>query len=120
MTRFIFGATTVQFNCDPIRPARSLRDLRQLREVDSAGASVVYGKGDGVITYTLTFPRVTDAVLSSLRAFVELTVAGVRRSFIWVDHAEVSRTARLTSPRLQHTALGPNQHRVEIGLEVAA
>lgn len=120
MTRFIFEDTTLQFDCDPIRPGGKRTDNRQLRETDSAGAAVVYGKGDAIAVHRLIFPRLSTATLADLYAFIASTVLGVRYPFTWIDHAEVSRTVRLTSGRLRSQPVGPNQHRVEIELEVVA
>lgn len=120
MTRFILNATTLQFDCDPIRPAAKRRDNRQLRETDSDGAPVVYGKGDPCTVYVLTFPRLSTVVLAAIYSFVGFEAKGVRNPFTWIDHAGVSRSARLTTSRLRSTPAGPNQHRVEIELEVTA
>jgi hypothetical protein len=120
MTRFIYDATTLQFDCDPIRPGSKRRDGRQLRETDSAGSSIVYGKGNVAEVHRLTFPRLSTTTLASLTAFVSGTIYGVRYPFTWIDHADVSRTARLTSSRLRSHPIGPNQHRVEIEVEVTA
>jgi hypothetical protein len=117
MTRFVFDGVTVQFNCDPIRPAAKSIDSRQLRETDSAGNVIVYGKGEVLTSHSLTFPRVSASVLADLRAFVATAILGVRYPFTWVDHAEVSRTVKLTAPRLRHTPVGAH-HRLQIDLEV--
>ncbi|TLM66000.1 MAG: hypothetical protein FDZ69_07405 [Deltaproteobacteria bacterium] len=117
MTRFVKGLVTLQFNQDPQRPAASAVSLHQVLEIDSAGAVYVYGKSSlqrG--RYRLTFNRITDEVLADLLAFVETTVAGVRHTFTWYDHADVARTVRLTSPTVEHSNIGPNRHQVEIEL----
>lgn len=117
MTRFVFSATTLQFNQNPVRPASRGRQLFQVRDRDSAGADYVYTKSTlkrG--SWVLTFPGLTDAVLASLLGFVETTIAGVRNTFTWYDHADVARTVRLARPRIDHTNVGPNRHRVEIEL----
>lgn len=110
---------SVQLDCPPIRPASKKRDNRQLRETDSTGAPVVYGKGDPLTLYGVTFPRLSTLTLASLFSWVANTVKGVRRAFTWIDHTGIAHDgARLTSSRVRATPAGPNQHRVELEIEV--
>ena len=117
MTRFVSGATTLQFNQDPVRPYRRGMQLHQVRGKDSDGADYIYTKSTlKRATFRISFPGLTDTVLASLRSFVETTVDGVRNSFVWYDYADTARTVRLAKPRIEHTNTGPDRNRVEIEL----
>lgn len=119
MTRFVAANLTLQFNCNPLRPARKQSDLRQLRETDSNGSAVVYGKGQRVTVYSLVFARLPTAVRDDLLFFFGAEVFGQRHPFTWIDHAEVSRPARLIASSVRTTPVGPNQHRAELEIEVS-
>lgn len=117
MTRFVSGATTVQFNQDPQRPANTELVLRQLRGFDSSGDLYVQNRSSlqrG--RYRLVFNRASDAVVSDLLSFVQNTVVGIRHSFTWYDHADTARTVRLAEPSIEHRIIGPNRNQVEIEL----
>ena len=121
MTRFVSGATTVQFNRDPVRPGGLQAQARQLREFDSSGASRVYTKGaTKLITHRLLFSghnAIDGATLAALRSFLQTTVLGVRKTFTWVDQLDVSRSVRFVSPKLASREIGPDRHAIEILLE---
>jgi len=121
MTRFVSGATTVQFNRDPARPGGMQPQARQIREFDSAGSCRVYTKGGGkLVIHRLRFAgynAIDGATLTALHSFLQATVLGVRKPFTWVDHLDVSRTVRFAAPRLNHREIGPGRHEIEILLE---
>jgi|GEM_PF-3109379 len=121
MTRFVSGAVTVQFNHDPVRPGGMQTQARQIREFDSAGESRVYTKGSTKLTtHRLLFAghnAIDDDSLGALRDFLKNTVLGIRKTFTWIDHQEVSRTVRFASPRIASQPIAPNRIEVEILLE---
>lgn len=121
MTRFTYGATTVQFARDPARPGGIAPRLPQQRERDSDGAVYVYAKtAEGRTAHRLRFDghnAVDDATLAALKSFLRTTVLGVRRSFTWTDHLGTERTVRFQSPRLNWRPVGPDRNAVEILLE---
>jgi len=119
MTRFVLGATTLQFNCDPVHPASRRVTVRQQREFSTEGEVVVYEKGAAVALHGLDFPRLTAAVADALRDFVERTCRGTRNTFTWYDHADTARTVRLSSSSLPLAPVGGGAFRVSISLEEA-
>jgi hypothetical protein len=114
----IAGTVIVQLNTPPDRAGGDQPSLLQASAYDSAGDLYCYDKGLICrVADRLVFPRVTGAILASLRTFLEVTAAGVRNEFLWWDHLAASHTVRFVSPELTHQQVGPDRHRVEFGIE---
>lgn len=112
MTRFVFGATTLQFNQDPIRGSEVTATVVQATGMDSAGNHYAYTKSQlRKVTRELVFSRLTDTVVSSLRTFFSATVDGGRLTFTWYDHADTARTVRFAG-QIGFEPSGPGRKRV--------
>ena len=115
MTRFVLGATTVQFNVDPVRPGGATPQLRQPSGRDGSGALYVYSKSSQQRTrHRLRFNRLDEATRTALLAFIRTNTLGVKNCFAWTDHAEVSRSVRFERPTLRIEPLGPGRYKTEI------
>ncbi len=117
MTEFDFQATTLAFNCDPVRDGNS-QDItrRQVAGRYSDGRPVIYDKSSaqrGV--YTLQFKRLTGAVLDELLSFFAL-VQGVRYAFTWTDHLGTVRSVKFSSSAIKYSQVGPDRFAVEFSL----
>lgn len=121
MTRFVSGATTLQFNQDPLRGDDKAAAIVQVRGLDSNGADYAYRRRKHrLIDWRLTFPGLTNTVIANLRSFVSGTIDGSRLTFTWYDHADTARTVRLGPDELVVEPAGPGRSRVTISLfEVA-
>jgi len=110
MTRFVYGATTLQFNCDPVRSGGN-DDTTRLQPMGrySDGRVVVYDKSDKQSgTHVLPFVRLSSAVMTGLLDFLE-TVQGVRYSFVWTDHLGRNRTVRFKASNIDYAEVGPDR-----------
>jgi len=115
MTRFVLGATTVQFNCDPIRPGGERPQLFQQTGRSGGGDLYVYGKSSLQRTdHRLRFPRVDETTRAALLNFIRNGAQGGKNSFTWIDHTEVSRRVKFAAPRLKFVDVGPGQYVIDI------
>ena len=117
MTRFVSGATTLQFNCDPVRPGGEKPQLQQAAR-DAAGELYVYSKSSlQRRLHRLHFARIDAATRAALLGFMRDTAQGTKYSFTWTDHLDVARTVRFATGKLRITPVGPTHYAVDISLQ---
>lgn len=117
MTRFVLSATTLQFNCDPLRPGGERPQLFQQTGRDSSGDLYIYSKSRlQRSVHRLHFARIDLATKIALLSFFSTTAQGVKNSFTWIDFAEVARTVRFAETKLQIVPGRPGQYAVKLTL----
>lgn len=126
-----YNSTVIQFSSAPLRDGDDTPEMVQVSALNSAGGMYVYNKALHYrIGRTITYPRVSDAVLSSLRSLYA-TLDGGLQTFVWYDHLAPDyfsqdytsedyigggHLCRFTAP-IRHTQIAPGQHRVELEME---
>ena len=115
MSRFVLGATTLQFNCDPLRPGGERARLHQPTGRNGDGDLYVYAKSSLQRSHhRLRFMRLDEATRTALLDFLRNTAQGARNAFTWRDHLGASRTVKFVSSKLQIVQVGPGQYSTDI------
>lgn len=117
MTRFVLGATTLQFNCDPIRPGGERPQLFQQTGRSGAGELYVYSKSSlKRSTHRLRLPRIDADTRAALLVFFSSTAQGTKNSFTWIDHQDIARLVKFSNSKLKIVPAGPSHYTVDITL----
>ena len=116
-TSFVYGATTVTMDHNPLH-ARGWEESQECAfDYDSAGAAHSNDNGAPVFRIeTLIFPAERWSTLQSLLGFMETTVGGGGTLFTWNDRQGASWTARYKNLAWQQ--IGIDMNRINLTLEV--
>jgi len=117
MTRFVYVATTVQFNCEPDRAGNGQTVTRQqVQGRYSDGSLVVYDKSDCQRgEYRLSFSCLSGAVVNELLTFLDL-VDGRRYAFTWIDPLGDERIVKFKDSSINYVEIGPDRYSVAFSL----